>query len=161
MQQQQHNVHLLLFISTNFPTCHFSVSQWRCAARTKGREIPRSCILLPEPCKRLCAHRHAKKNTHKKSEPLCKAITLFTSRCVYKEWRGKNGNVRKNVKCLLALSAVFQRLKCSLQGRGSWPRWSKVTPAGDFDQKQRQRVRWTCSATDGWMDEGDDGEINE
>lgn len=29
------------------------------------------------------------------SELLCKAIILFTSRCMYKEWQGENGNVRE------------------------------------------------------------------
>lgn len=31
----------------------------------------------------------------KKSKLLCKAIILFTSRCMYKEWRGEDGNVRE------------------------------------------------------------------
>lgn len=30
-----------------------------------------------------------------KKSKLCKTIILFTSRCMYKEWREKNGNVRE------------------------------------------------------------------
>lgn len=35
------------------------------------------------------------KKKKKKIKLFCKAIILFTSRCMYKEWRGEDGNVRE------------------------------------------------------------------
>lgn len=72
----------------------------------EGPEILRSWILHPAPRKRLCASQSSIVWNRSGvvvvaavlvggSELLCKAIILFTSRCMYKEWQGEDGNVRE------------------------------------------------------------------
>lgn len=99
----QHWLFTFIPLNTLNPTCNISLSQYRRVRssewglkdkRLRGLAFCSLCLVKGYvlPSRSIVKK---KKETKKKSELLCKAIILFTSRCMYNEWRGEDGNVRE------------------------------------------------------------------
>lgn len=93
------HISFLISLSTHVPVCNSPLSLYKVGRgregglkcqRSRGLAFCTRCLVKGYvlPSRPLWGKK-------KKSNLLCKAIILFTSRCMYKEWQGEDGNVRE------------------------------------------------------------------